>query len=226
MVYVLIFFFFAFLGWLVDSSYSSITAKKLVISGYFRGLPFCPIYGFGGILIVNSFSFLAQQPAWLVILFTTFLVIILEYMGGFLVERFLDERLWDYSNQKFNLVYISAWHSFLWLIAVTVIYLFFGAKINFYLADLKNHVQLNDSLEVLLVSVLLIGIFFLTSHHKKLRLIKLAKKQFNRLESLDEFFDLDKWQKLASDQQEELLANWDDLALVKKLKAWCQNKLS
>jgi uncharacterized membrane protein len=222
MIYIIEFFIFAFLGWILDSTYSSIKRKKLVISGYFKGLPFCSIYGFGGILLINNFAFLDSQPAWLVILITTILVVALEYVGGLFVEHFLGERLWDYFNERFNVIYISAWHSFLWLIVVSFSYFIFGRQADVSIAWLKEKIILDSNLEVLLVFVFLIGAFFLTMHNKKVRLAKLAKKKLEDLESLEEFFDFEKWQKLAVHRQKLLLDKWDDLGLIDKLKTWRQ----
>lgn len=220
LLYFLEFLVFAFLGWIIDSLYSSIEKKRLVISGYFRGIPLCPIYGFGGILLIHSFIYLADQPAHLVIIFTTLLIIALEYVGGLWAEHFLDERLWDYSKERFNLIYISAWHSFLWLVAVSVVYMLIGTRVSLYLEYLKQHLQLNDALETLLFFIVLTGVILLTSRQKKLRLAKIAKQQLERFESLDDFFDLEKWQKLAVDKQEKLLARWEELDLIKKLRNW------
>lgn len=188
MIYIIEFFIFAFLGWILDSTYTSLESKKLTSSGYFRGWPFCSIYGFGGILLINSFAFLDSQPAWLVILITTILIVALEYVGGLLVEHFLEERLWDYSHERFNLIYISAWHSFLWLIAVTVSYFIFGRQADIYITWLKTKITLDNNLEALLVFLILTGAFFLTMYNKKIRLNKLAEKKLNALKSLDEFF--------------------------------------
>lgn len=171
MVYVIEFFLFSLAGWVVDSLYCTIAERRFVWSGYFRGLPLCPIYGFGGILLVNSFGLLHEQPAWLVIGASTLLVIALEYVGGWLAEHLLDEKLWDYSNQPWNLQgYISAWHSFLWLVAVSGLYWLLGAQISTYQNWMNQTFTLgNNELEALLVFAVVVGAFFLTSHHKKLR---------------------------------------------------------
>lgn len=221
MLYVVQFFLFAFVGWIVDSSYSSLVRKKIVISGYFRGIPLCPIYGFGGILLVNSFALLSAQPVWLTIVVTTILVVALEYVGGWLAEHLLDEKLWDYSKERWNLGgYISAWHSFLWLLAVSGCYLLFGRQAGDYIAWLDSRLTLNSALEVLLIFALLVAAFFLTSHYKKVRLGRLAQRQLEKLESLDEIFDWEKWRRLAVKRRRQLLREWRASELVERLREW------
>lgn len=176
MIYLFEFFVFAFLGWIVDSIYHSITIKKIVISGYFRGVPLCPIYGFGGILLLNSFAFLSDQPFWLTILITTILIVTFEFFGGKLTEHFLGERLWDYSKEFLNLNgYISLWHSFLWLIGTSISYLIIGHKVNLIIDWFKSKLIINPNLEVIIMFVILIFGFWLIIHNKKLRLSKLLK---------------------------------------------------
>ena len=43
------FIIYSILGWLVESIYMSFCNRKLTNRGFARG-PFCPIYGFGGVL--------------------------------------------------------------------------------------------------------------------------------------------------------------------------------
>lgn len=180
MIYVLGFFVFAFIGWIIDTTYSSFSRKKITISGYFKGAPFCPIYGFGGILLFNNFALMSQQPPWLNIFTTTLYIIILEYVGGWFSEHFLDEKLWDYSDEKFNLNgYISAWHSYLWLILVTFAYLIFGHQTTYIFEWLSQQIKLDQRLEVTILFAIFIVALWLTAKNKKLRLAKLAQTSLN-----------------------------------------------
>lgn len=177
MIYIFEFFVFAFLGWIVDSIYYSITTKKIVISGYFKGVPLCPLYGFGGILVLNNFAFLSNQPFWLTILITTILIVTLEFFGGKLTEHFLGERLWDYSKEFLNVDgYISLWHSFLWLVGTSFFYLIIGHKVDLIITWFNSKLTLNQNLEVIIMFIILIFGFWLTINNKKLRLSKLLKK--------------------------------------------------
>jgi len=123
-LYILIFLLFSFLGWIIDTTFSSIfTYKRFKPSGYFKNLPLCPIYGVGGIIIFQIFSKLVDCNSFVVISATTLCVITLEYLGGVFCEKFLNERLWDYSQNKFNLNgHIDLIHSIFWLVLITILY--------------------------------------------------------------------------------------------------------
>lgn len=219
LVYLKEFFLFAFLGWMVDSLYSSISKKKFISSGYFRGVPLCPIYGFGGILLLNSFFSFKHLSAWQVVIITTILIILLEYVGGWLTEHLLDERLWDYSGEWLNIHgYISAWHGFLWLMTTSILYRLFIRQEDAFLMFLKPKTQLTQSQEVVFCFFVLIVGLGLTSYNKKIRLTKLAQKRLAKALSVEEFFDFEKWQKLAKEKQKELLNSWDSSDFVKKIK--------
>lgn len=43
---ILLFFIYSFIGWLWETVYCSLKAKKFVYRGFLVG-PYCPIYGFG-----------------------------------------------------------------------------------------------------------------------------------------------------------------------------------
>jgi len=177
-IYIIEFFIFAFIGWVIDSIYGSIKYKRKVISGYFKNIPLCPIYGFGGILLLNSFALLRHEPAWLVITITTTLIIALEYIGGRLSELVLEERLWDYSDERFNLHgYISAWHSFLWILAVTAVYFLIGADAGIYIEMLSKKVAIDAHLQVIIILAVIGGFIWATMRHKKSRLLRRLEKQ-------------------------------------------------
>ena len=44
---------YSFIGWVLESLYKSILQKKLVNSGFLAG-PFCPIYGYGALIMYLS----------------------------------------------------------------------------------------------------------------------------------------------------------------------------
>jgi uncharacterized membrane protein len=177
MVNVIEFFIFAILGWILDTLYTSIGNRKIILSGYFRGVPLCPIYGFGGILLINNFALMSANNPVETILVTTFLVITLELVGGLFSEHFLGEKLWDYSKQPLNLDgHISAWHSFLWLIAVSLTYLIIGRRINEILNYLNSKTAMDPHLEVIFLFLILVLALWVTANTKKLRLSRLVRK--------------------------------------------------
>lgn len=171
LIYLLQFFLFSFLGWIIDSLYCSIGNQKWMSSGYFKGIPLCPIYGFGGILLLNNFVVLNSQSPYLIVTTTTILIILLEYFGGWFAENFLGEKLWDYSNEKFNLHgYISLWHSFLWLIVVTVIYFFLGEFSVRFVTHLQNSLKITADVDVFLTFIFLVIASLVTFKNKTNRL--------------------------------------------------------
>lgn len=118
------FLIFSFGGWIIDSVYCSIYARKWVWSGIIKGVPFCPLYGVFGILLLKIFTIQKDLPVFLIIIFSSIIMIILEYLTGLLAEKILHKKLWDYSNEKPNFNdRISLWHSFIWLIGITLFYI-------------------------------------------------------------------------------------------------------
>lgn len=95
------FIFYSFVGWLLECVYGTIKRKKNVNPGFLYG-PFCPIYGFGAVLlIVVTSNFL--DNLLLLFIFSTVIISILEYLTGFVLETLVHSIWWDYSNQPFNL---------------------------------------------------------------------------------------------------------------------------
>ena len=165
------FFVFAFIGWGVDSLYCSILQKKWVSSGYFKGIPLCSIYGFGGILVSNSLFVFQSYPFWLTIPFIVILITLLEYFGGWFTEFFLNEKLWDYSKEKYNLHgYISLWHSFLWLVSINLIYFGFDKLIVSNVNFLSDNFSLPVEHQIVLTFFILALGLFATAKNKNLRL--------------------------------------------------------
>ena len=48
--YLCIIFIYSFLGWAMESIYISFLQRKVINRGFLHG-PFCPIYGFGGVVL-------------------------------------------------------------------------------------------------------------------------------------------------------------------------------
>lgn len=95
------FVLYSILGWALESTYMSFCNHKLTNRGFGKG-PFCPIYGFGGVLGYLILSPLRGKLVKLyffgAILATTF-----EYLVGIGMIRFLGELWWDYNNKPFQL---------------------------------------------------------------------------------------------------------------------------
>ncbi len=94
------FIIYSVLGWFVESVYMSFCNHRLTNRGFAKG-PFCPIYGFGaviGYLVLNPLS------GHYVTLYLTgaFLATTFEYLVGIMMQKFLGEVWWDYTEKPMN----------------------------------------------------------------------------------------------------------------------------
>lgn len=91
---------YSFAGWVLESVSKTIEQRKFVNSGFLNG-PFCPIYGFGALIMILCLNFLKEKP---ILLFIAAFVIlsIWEYMVGVFLEKTFKTKYWDYSHLKFN----------------------------------------------------------------------------------------------------------------------------
>ena len=85
----------------MESFYCYFKTNKFTNRGFLIG-PYCPIYGFGVILIILLLTKYKNDP---IILFAMSIIIcsILEYMTSLIMELLFKNRWWDYSNRKFNI---------------------------------------------------------------------------------------------------------------------------
>ena len=99
--YFLIFFIYSVLGWIMESTYVSIGQKKFVNRGFLIG-PYCPIYGYGALIMI---IYLEQYKDNILTVFILGIAIcsFLEYITSYLMEKIFKARWWDYSDRKFNL---------------------------------------------------------------------------------------------------------------------------
>lgn len=100
-LYIIYFFIYSILGWCTEMIYCRICQGKWTDRGFFYG-PYCPIYGFGAIIII---SFLTPfiDNILLVFLFGVILTTILEYLTSYFMEKIFDARWWDYSTLPLNI---------------------------------------------------------------------------------------------------------------------------
>ena len=94
------FIVYSIMGWIVESIYMSLCNRRLTNRGFAKG-PFCPIYGFGGVVGYLILSPLKGRfvPLYFAgaILATTF-----EFLVAIAMERIFGEVWWDYNNKPFN----------------------------------------------------------------------------------------------------------------------------
>ena len=90
---VLLFWILSIIGWIVQLLYNLIRNKKYVNSGFLRG-PYCPVFGFTGLLLVVVLDPLKAHP-WLVFLLAVVLAAVEEYGTSWLLEKVTGIRWWD-----------------------------------------------------------------------------------------------------------------------------------
>lgn len=98
---ILFFFFYSFVGWVMETCYCSVLQRKYVARGFLYG-PICPIYGVGVLMMILFFKPLTGNP---VLFYITAVVVMSawEYFVGWLLETTTHVKYWDYSHVRFNL---------------------------------------------------------------------------------------------------------------------------
>lgn len=99
--YFLAFMHYSFIGWSVEVILGLVQNKKFVNRGFLIG-PYCPIYGYGCILIVILLQKYMDNPLVLFIL-AMVICMVLEYLTSYFMELIFKARWWDYSDKKFNI---------------------------------------------------------------------------------------------------------------------------
>lgn len=99
--YFLLFFIYSFLGWILEVSCKFISDKKFVNRGFLIG-PYCPIYGFGAVLMTILLQKYLDDPLTLFIMILL-VCSFLEYLTSYFMEKIFKTRWWDYSNKRFNI---------------------------------------------------------------------------------------------------------------------------
>ena len=98
--YFMLFFIYAILGWIIETTLVSIEKRKFVNRGFLIG-PYCPIYGFGGLAITILLKNYTKDP---IVLFLMAVICgILEYFTSYIMEKIFKARWWDYSAKKYNI---------------------------------------------------------------------------------------------------------------------------
>lgn len=117
---MLYFSIYSFVGWMMESVFATINEKRIINRGFLTGF-FCPIYGFGAVLILELSKWITdsyENPITVLILnvlFSVILVTVLEYITGLLLEKIFHCKWWDYRDNKFNLHgYVCVKYSLLW----------------------------------------------------------------------------------------------------------------
>lgn len=101
---VIYFMLYSFIGWTFEVAYAAYKEKRFVNRGFLAG-PICPIYGFGALLILGLDRFIKSEsmPFYMSIASAVVITTFLEYVTGYVMEKLLDIKAWDYSGEVLNL---------------------------------------------------------------------------------------------------------------------------
>ena len=92
---------YSFLGWCLEVGCKLISDHKFVNRGFLIG-PYCPIYGWGAIIMTLLLNKYLNDPLTLFIMIIL-ICSILEYFTSYFLEKIYHTRWWDYTNYKFNI---------------------------------------------------------------------------------------------------------------------------
>lgn len=152
-MYFLLFMSYAVLGWCMEVVCKLIELKRFVNRGFLVG-PYCPIYGWGALLITLLLKRYVADPSVLFI-FCIIICSILEYLTSYILEKVFHARWWDYSNKKFNIngrICLNTMVPF-GLLGLTIIYL-----INPCFMKIYNMIDINT---IHIISITLLIIFLI-----------------------------------------------------------------
>ncbi len=180
-IFFMYFFIYSVLGWIIETLYCRILDGKWTNRGFLFG-PYCPIYGFGALLII---AFLQNFKSSLIAVFILGMIFTsaLEYLTSFLLEKLFDAKWWDYSKMKFNLngricLLNSIEFAFLGVVLTYVIHPIIYNLISYVPLDL---IQL---ISIVLISIMAIDIGFTIS-----TLLNLKEKLITLRESAEKLME-------------------------------------
>ena len=168
------FVLFAILGYILEVIYAAVVLGKFVNRGFLGG-PWCPIYGFG--VLVVAMILKPISGSLLVTFIGSFIVTtLIEYLAGFILERIFNQKWWDYSDIPFNLNgYVCLKFSLIWAVGCT-----FVVKLVFPLIDWLTVIIPHIIGEIFCFTVIALMIadcvatlFAIAGMRKKLRLLNI-----------------------------------------------------
>lgn len=98
---MLMFFFYGFIGWIVEVIYYGVTEGKFINRGFLNG-PLCPVYGLGFYGVIWAFAPLVHSVPLLFFGSATVATTV-ELIAGVILYQIFHLRWWDYSDYKYNL---------------------------------------------------------------------------------------------------------------------------
>lgn len=185
---ILYFILYSFFGWVMESVLKTIVQKKPVNSGFLYG-PFCPIYGFGAIIM---FLFLQgfKENILLLFIIAFFVLSTWEYLVGWMLEKIFHAKYWDYTEYKFNIkgrvcLLNSLFWGFLGVMFIRYIHPFIVEKID--IIKVNDVLFITIILSVIMLVDLIISIIKVKNITIKLEKLKeitnLIKEKIDELET-------------------------------------------
>jgi len=174
--FIFIIFGLGFAGWLAESINESITRKKLVSKGFFKG-PYVPVHAVGGVCVYAIGLPLKANPL-LVFFIGIFLCTVVEYITAIFLEKCFKVRCWDYRTYPH-----TKWCHFQGRIALTIS-LFFGLITLFVVYifwDLLLNLAVGIGKYILIVDIALCALFLLDFIFSCKKILK-AKKTGEKIE--------------------------------------------
>ena len=119
MTYITYFLIYSLLGWCTEVIYATLKTGKFINRGFLNGT-WCPIYGCGMVLVLLALGNI--DNILLVFIGSIILTTSIEFITGFVLEKFFHNKWWDYSLEPFNIKgYICLKFSLLWGLGVLFI---------------------------------------------------------------------------------------------------------
>ena len=135
-----VFVIYAVIGWCLEVGYVTVDTGKFVNRGFLNG-PVCPIYGFGGTIVI-AVLYPYKQNILLVYIGAVILSTVLEYITGFILEKIFHEHWWDYSDIPFNIKgYVCLKFSLLWGVCCVLVVKVVHPPIDKLISYLPNRVE-------------------------------------------------------------------------------------
>lgn len=96
------FIIYSFFGFVLEVLFARVTRNPKRDRKCFYLLPLCPVYGFGGLLILALAPFSGGNP-WRIALFSFLAATAAEYLMGLFYEKALGVAFWDYRHLPLNI---------------------------------------------------------------------------------------------------------------------------
>lgn len=116
----LYFFVYSFLGWCSEVAFAAFKERRFINRGFLNG-PYCPIYGFGVVIVISLLSSFENN---LILLFAASVILttLLEGLTGWVLDKIFHNKWWDYSDMPMNIGgYVCLIFSLMWGVACVVI---------------------------------------------------------------------------------------------------------